>query len=89
MCKSIEKTFFTLPIWAPYLPPRTQRLLSRPQTDDTTCNCKFATMQDPTLEGSNLTVRGCLVDVAVVRFTPLDELPPPTPNLHPPVILDF
>ncbi|RVW59078.1 hypothetical protein CK203_102932 [Vitis vinifera] len=39
-------------------------------------------MQDPTLKGSNLTVRGCLADVNVVRFSPLDELPPPTPKLH-------
>ena len=26
-------------------------------------------------------MRGCLVDIAVVRFSPLDESPPPTPKL--------
>ena len=34
-------------------------------------------------------MRGCLVDVAGEIFSPLDESPPPTPKLHPPVMLDF
>ncbi|RVX13364.1 Protein EDS1 [Vitis vinifera] len=41
------------------------------------------------VRGSNLIVRGCLVNAADEIFSPLDESPPPTPKLHPLVMLDF
>ena len=34
-------------------------------------------------------MRGYLVGVADEIFSPLDESPPSTPKLHPPVMLDF
>ena len=33
--------------------------------------------------------RPTIDDVAVVRFSPLDESPSPTPKLHPPVMFSF
>ena len=34
-------------------------------------------------------MRGCLADVAVVRFSSLGELPLPTLKFHPQVMLNF